>query len=196
MMTSFNLADKPHLLNHNIMFSYEVQKYTPVNQIAHWHETCNYWILLNDLLLVSNNFHRNFGKWMAKFVGLFVGGWIENMFCSILLLCWCYLIDWNQTVLHVGLYICRIFHNDCLCMESKASLKSMKLIRHGNCWSRHFSMIWFRLKIWSWQDLPFLKPAWFSRIFWSTLSLTLRRRIEKNTLPDTSRRAMPRLLRQ
>ena len=90
----------------------------------------------------------------------------------------------------------RISHNEGRWTESKAALKSMKLMRHGSCWSRHFSMICWRLKIWSRQDRPFLKPAWFSLIMESTWSFTLRSRMLKKTLPATSIKVIPRLLLQ
>ena len=72
----------------------------------------------------------------------------------------------------------------------------MKLTRHGNCYSRHFLIFWFRLSIWSWQERSFLKSAWFSLIFPSISSLTLKSMMLENTFPAISRSVFCLLLLQ
>ena len=91
-------------------------------------------------------------------------------------------------------YSCKIVRREGLWTELNAALKSMKLIKHGSCWSGHFSITWFRQKIWSWQERPFLKPAWFSLILSLSASLTFVSMIVENTFPSMLMRVMPRLL--
>ena len=56
-------------------------------------------------------------------------------------------------------YDSRIFHRVSQCTLSNAFLKSMKLINRGVFHSKHCSMIFRNLKIWSIHPRPFLNPA-------------------------------------
>ena len=71
------------------------------------------------------------------------------------------------------------------------ALKSLKLIKKGSCWSRHFSVTWFRQKIWSLVGAALSEACLVSLILSLTASFTLVSMIVENTFPPMSMSVMP-----